>query len=377
MIRRRCSRTQPCENCRNRGEEQLCIFSPGPESRHRHDSGSNRSHKILPDTERFHATESLGTHDSLEVDNDNDKTLSEEALQDRIHRLENAVLSLTRQQPSRSEHESPSNQALSSANGAEPSAEPGPPAIDQGDKSVDLAQPSGLLRSNHGQSTYHSSAHWTAILSDIGALKGQISGNVQPLQDSTSRFEALRASNHFTSGPIYTFSGGEQPSLNELRASLPGFDLVDKLIGRYFDNYDHTQQILHRPSFLREYHASRANLDEADSEWLAQVYAIMCMAISSYYHKGDEPLEFRGRTLNVAAKYRSMTERCLLLADWANPSQRMLQILLLHLYGDYLKGRDANLDDWVLGAMVRINPTLKSRLMKSDHTTCYAPRVSP
>lgn len=269
------------------------------------------------------------------------------------------MLSLTRQHPSQSEHKSPSNRIPPSQDSAHPSPGTGPPAIDHGDRTIDLAQPSGLLRSNHGQSTYHSSAHWTTILSEIGALKGQISGNVQPLPDTTSRFEALRASNNFTCGPIYTFSGGEQPSLNELRASLPGLDLIDKLVGRYFDNYDHTQQILHRPSFLREYNAIRVNLDDAEPEWLAQLYAIMCMAMSSYHHKGDEPLDFRGRTLSVAAKYRSMTERCLLLADWANPSQRMLQILLLHLYGDYLKGRDANLDDWVLGAMVRVQPTLE------------------
>lgn len=46
-----------------------------------------------------------------------------------------------------------------------------------------------------------------------------------------------RAGTQYT-GPAFILGGGNTPLLSDLLSSLPGKDAVDKLVGRYFNDFD-------------------------------------------------------------------------------------------------------------------------------------------
>lgn len=86
--------------------------------------------------------------------------------------------------------------------------------------------------------------------------------------------------------------------------------------------------------------------------WLGQIYAVLCLAMHSYYKMGDEPPEYRGKSLILANKYRSLTAQSLLRADYLKPSNHMIETLILHLHGEYARNRDADVAIWVLVGMI-------------------------
>lgn len=89
--------------------------------------------------------------------------------------------------------------------------------------------------------------------------------------------------------------------------------------------------------------------------WLGQIYAVLCLAMHSYYKTGDEPPEYRGKSLILANKYRSLTAQCLLRADFLKPVSHIIETLILHLHGEFANNRDAEVGIWVLvGIIVRL-----------------------
>ena len=69
--------------------------------------------------------------------------------------------------------------------------------------------------------------------------------------------------------------------------------------------------------------------------------------MQSYHKNGDEPYEYRGRTLNLSANYRSLTQQCLLLADFTKPEQASIETMVLHLHAEYNKTGEADISVWV------------------------------
>lgn len=47
-------------------------------------------------------------------------------------------------------------------------------------------------------------------------------------------------------GPAFLLGGKNVPSLSDLLASLPGRDAVDKMVQRYFNEYDPSTRKLHQ-----------------------------------------------------------------------------------------------------------------------------------
>ncbi|KAL8712390.1 MAG: hypothetical protein Q9220_003238 [cf. Caloplaca sp. 1 TL-2023] len=67
---------------------------------------------------------------------------------------------------------------------------------------------------------------------------------------------------------------------------------------------------------------------------------------------GDEPPEYRGKSMILANKYRSLTSQALLRADFLKPSSHTIEALILHLHGEYARNRDAEVGIWVLVGMI-------------------------
>ena len=106
---------------------------------------------------------------------------------------------------------------------------------------------------------------------------------------------------------------------------------------------------------------------------LGQLFAILCLAMHSYDRVGDEPTEYRGKTKTLAAKYRSLTGKCLLLADFTKPVNHMIETLVLHLHCEYARNRDADVGVWVLvGIIVRL-----AMRMGYHRDPKYYPNITP
>ena len=72
----------------------------------------------------------------------------------------------------------------------------------------------------------------------------------------------------------------------------------------------------------------------------------------SYHRSGDEPFEYNGRSLELAAEYRSLTAQSLLLADFTKPLNHMVETMILHLQCEYARTREAEVGVWVMIGMV-------------------------
>ena len=105
--------------------------------------------------------------------------------------------------------------------------------------------------------------------------------------------------------------------------------------------------ILHPPSWHREYGRHWQNPEETNPAILGQLFAICGLAMQSYHKNQDEPYEYRGRAVSLSANYRSLTQQCLLLVDFTKPEQTALETMVLHLHGEYTKAGEVDIGLWV------------------------------
>ncbi|KAL8648245.1 MAG: hypothetical protein Q9210_005107 [Variospora velana] len=215
-----------------------------------------------------------------------------------------------------------------------------------------VAQSMGVLKVYDNRSMYFGEAHWAAILQDIAEVKNYFAEHKKQLDEQAQKVQASKTDEAFPQGPTFLFGGVNPPEFPELLHSLPQKVITDKVIARYFNSSD--------PAILTD--ADRAQYDvfwqdphAMGPAWLGQIYAVLCLAMHSYYKMGDEPPEYRGKSLILANKYRSLTAQCLLRADFLKPSSPTIETLILHLHGEFANNRDAEVGTWVLvGIIVRL-----------------------
>ena len=85
------------------------------------------------------------------------------------------------------------------------------------------------------------------------------------------------------------------------------------------------------------------------------LFAMMRLAMLSYHREGDEPPEFRGKSLDMAGTFRNLMAQCLTLADYTKPYPYLIESLIFHLHGDYCQSKEADVSVWVLvGVITRL-----------------------
>ena len=82
------------------------------------------------------------------------------------------------------------------------------------------------------------------------------------------------------------------------------------------------------------------------------LFAMMRLAMQSYHREGDEPPEFRGKSLDMAGTYRTLMAQCLVLADYTKPHRYLIETLILHLHADYSQCKEGDISIWVLVGMI-------------------------
>ncbi len=86
--------------------------------------------------------------------------------------------------------------------------------------------------------------------------------------------------------------------------------------------------------------------------WLGLLYSVLCLAMQSYHKVGDEPPEWKARSLELAALYRMRTVQCLVTADYTEPVEYTVETMILYVFGEFSSRWDADLGLWLINALI-------------------------
>ncbi|KAG4442229.1 hypothetical protein IFR05_002278 [Cadophora sp. M221] len=329
----KCNRSHPCENCVRRGDASSCSYA-------------------APGTRKKNQSQGATSPDDM---------------QNRIDRLEGLVLSLM---TNGAQSAGPTAAAAAiSRSQSDSAASSFPTELDRddddmikeedegGDSDVDgVTNSLGILKvdADKGKSLYFGDSHWHLVLADIAEVKNYFTSHKKEMESNYERIQNLKPSTA-RDGLAFLFSAHTEASDSDLRAEVPPKSAVDKLVTRYFNSYDPAVHILHSPTFHKQLQSHWQDPSKTSIVWLGLLYSILCLAMQSYHKIGDEPLEWKGRTLEMAAEYRLRTVQCLVNSDYTVSSTYTIETLVLYVHGEYSSRWDAEVGIWVIiGMIVRL-----------------------
>lgn len=314
------NRGHPCDNCTKRGDTGACSYATPGSRKKGGSSGANAT----PDD-----------------------------MQNRIDRLEGLVLSLMTagsSQPattaaaqavisdSRSNSTATGSDLRLDANGRDMIVEEGEDRGEEESEAGDISRGIGIMKINDGKAVYASDAHWYAILGEISEVKKYYENHKE---DYVQHMAKVQAASSAPSGSAFLLQGSSAKDRDEVMAAFPSKADADRLIARYFNAYDPSVHIIHGPSFQKQYDKHWLNPNETAVIWIGMCFAMMTLALQSYHRAGDEPPEYRGRSLELSHEYRKLTAQCLLLSDITQAQPQTLETLVLHVQAEYGRSRDA------------------------------------
>ncbi|KAH8883974.1 hypothetical protein GQ53DRAFT_662698 [Thozetella sp. PMI_491] len=223
---------------------------------------------------------------------------------------------------------------------------------DESDTDDGLATSLGVLKvdADRGKSLYIGQEHWHTILADIAEVKNYYAAHKADLEKS---YEKVMMSKPMTARNGPTFLLGAPPASEvELRAELPPKSSVLTLCGRYFNSMDNAVNIIHAPTFHQQLRNHWQDPSKSSIMWLGLLYSVLCLAMLSYHKVGDEPPEWKGRTLELAAEYRMRTVQCLVTGDYTKPSEYTVETMMLYVFGEFSSRWDADVGLWLITSLV-------------------------
>lgn len=226
---------------------------------------------------------------------------------------------------------------------------------DSDEEEEGLATSLGFLKvdTDKGKSMYIGQQHWHTLLADISEVKNYFNSHKKELETS---YERVMSTKPMTAreGPTLLM-GAVAASEIEIRTELPPKSAVLTLCSRYFNSMDNAVSIIHNPTFQQQLQSHWQDPSKTPIMWLGLLYSVLCLAMLSYHKVGDEPPEWKGRTLELAAEYRLRTVQCLVKSDYTKPMEYTVETMLLYVYGEYSSRWDADLGLWlVISLLVRI-----------------------
>lgn len=285
---------------------------------------------------------------------------SPDDMQNRIDRLEGLVLSLMHG----GANIDAATAAAAGAAAAQPTTDSGSSARagredenamaedDSSDIEDELATSLGVLKvdTDKGKSMYIGQEHWHTILADISEVKNYFTSHKKELETS---YERVKSSKPMAAREGPTLLLGAIPASEiEIRAELPPKSTVVTLCGRYFNSMDNAVNIIHGPSFQQQLQKHWQDPSKTPIMWLGLLYSVLCLAMLSYHKVGDEPPEWKGRSLELAAEYRLRTVQCLIKSDYTRPVEYTVETMILYVFGEYSSRWDAELGLWLIVSVI-------------------------
>ncbi|EHK40638.1 hypothetical protein TRIATDRAFT_320951 [Trichoderma atroviride IMI 206040] len=327
--RKKCDRSHPCSNCTKRegNDTTSCSYA-------------------APVTRKKSQNQADATPDDM---------------QNRIDRLEGLVLSLMHgganidpaTATAAGRAASTSQSLTDSSSSAKAGRDEAVTMVeDDSDAEESLVASLGVLKvdSDKGKSMYIGQEHWHTILSDITEVKNYFMFHKKELETS---YERVRNSKPVAAREGPTLLLGALPASEiELRAELPPKSSILTLCSRYFNSMDNAVCIIHGPTFFKQLKKHWEDPSKTPIMWLGLLYSVLTLAMLSYHKVGDEPPEWRGRTLELASEYRLRTVQCLIKADYTKPVEYTVEAMLLYVFGEYSSRWDADLGLWLIVSVI-------------------------
>lgn len=223
---------------------------------------------------------------------------------------------------------------------------------EESDDDDGLTSSLGMLKVDvdKGKSMYIGHEHWHSILADISDVKNYFTFHRKELETS---YERVKNSKPAAAREGPTLLLGAQPASEiELRTALPQKAHVLALCSRYFNSMDNAVSIIHGPTFLQQLRTHWQDPSKTPIMWLGLLYSILSLAMLSYNKVGDEPPEWRTKSLAFADEYRLRTVQCLIKGDYTKPVDHTVETLLLYVLGEYSSRWDADLGLWLIISMI-------------------------
>jgi hypothetical protein len=291
---------------------------------------------------------------------------SPDDMQNRIDRLEGLVLSLMHgganiPTQSGAGNSASASQSVTDSGGSSGAKLPDDQGVEMveddeedGDSDIDqdLSKSLGVLKVDtaKGKSMYFGQESWHTILADISEVKQYFSTHKKELESS---YERVRQSKPMTAREGPTLLLGAVPASEiELRAELPPKTTVLTLCSRYFNSMDNAVSIIHGPTFQQQLKTHWQDPSKTPITWLGMLYAIMCLAMLSYHKVGDEPPEWKNRSLEMASEFRLRTVQCLIKADYTKPAEYTIETMILYIFGEHSSRWDADLGLWMVTSLI-------------------------
>ncbi|KAG0646560.1 Fusarisetin A cluster transcription factor fsa6 [Hyphodiscus hymeniophilus] len=216
---------------------------------------------------------------------------------------------------------------------------------------------SGQVVSGPNEKTYVGATHWAAILDD------SYFNDVE--SEDSPRDENVR--------PDLSLVFNSQPSTTkeDLLAALPDRAIVDRLVYRYFnsnspalreslqieveENADLVSDILHKPTFQKNYKQFWADPHGTPITWLGLIYALLCLATFTALVAGEENPDSRGTPMEMIRTYRGCCLQCLVLANYPQPGPYTLETFIIYMEGEFVLSKDDQMSCYLLiGVTVRL-----------------------
>ncbi|KAG4294790.1 hypothetical protein FPRO06_01375 [Fusarium proliferatum] len=220
------------------------------------------------------------------------------------------------------------------------------------DEEEGLATSLGFLKvdTDKGKSLYVGQEHWHTLLADISEVKNYFTSHKKELETS---YERVKSSKPMAAREGPTLLLGALPASEiEIRAELPPKSAVLTLCSRYFNSMDNAVNIIHGPTFQQQLKDHWQDPNKTPIMWLGMLYSVLCLAMLSYHKVGDEPPEWRGRTLELANEYRLRTVQCLIKSDYTKPNEYTVETMILYVFGEYSSRWDADLGLWLIVSLI-------------------------
>ncbi|KKK13395.1 hypothetical protein AOCH_001635 [Aspergillus ochraceoroseus] len=323
----KCNRAHPCENCVKRGDAHSCTYA---QTNVRKKSSPSQAASNSPDD-----------------------------MQNRIDRLESLVLSLMTN-GSQAEGPAAAMAAISGTSSSIGSAQnildldvDDEPVQEESD-TEQVTKSFGIMKFDNNKSYYISDAHWASVLSEISEVRNYFTTHKKQYEEQAERLKTTRLPTDVP-GSTLLFGAMKPTSRAEIMSSFPSKYTTDMLIARYFNCYDPATHFLHGPTFQAQYNKHWEDPSQTCIVWIGMLFAMMRLSMLSYYREGDEPPEFRGKSLDMAGTFRNLVALCLTLADYTKPYPYLIECLAFHLHGDFCQTKEADISVWVLvGVIVRL-----------------------
>ncbi|KAJ5748660.1 uncharacterized protein N7511_010356 [Penicillium nucicola] len=305
----KCCRNHPCTNCKKRGEAAACTYvGRGPRGKAHHGQSS--------------------------------PTL----VQDRLHHLENLVMSLAQKQQPEDEFEIDFN-APPGSRGAYVTPSP---ASDR--DAISTSVDTGTLFVKNEGTSYIDSANWRAILEEINGVREYLDQNGADSDD-----EGLEDDPYESSSPILLFGSSRPITKEEMLVDIPPRSIADRLISRFLKTTEPALVAIHVPTFQKEYEQFWQNPSEASFTWISLLYSMMALSVSMY-HRSAEPLPIDMSTPTTAlSTFRKRSSQCLIKANYINPGRYKAQALFFYTLSEFYRSQDAQIGvSYLLGMALRL-----------------------